>query len=645
MIRLFYLFLFNMLCCLSVATRAATPDTLAAQRNEFMQSYTAAQQDKNAGVDSKSLKEYVLFPYLQAVRLLREVQAAPTNKVLNQKISAFLDSQGQSPAARDLRHAWLLALASRNEWSTFQKYYRDDGDAELRCQNINALLATEHENEVAALVLPLWLTSERLAAACNAPFQWARDNHVITPALLEQRIRLALKNGNYQLARDLVEGVPVPQSIPLLQSIALIENPLAAMDAVITHPNIKYEPTALLDGWTRLARKNQDAAIVRLPRLINARELNDSDASPYILNLALALAWNRRSETLEYFSRVIPRDMNDQAYEWQTRAALWRGDWLLVNKLINAMPASLKSQVRWRYWQVRATERTQGIDATRGAYQQLVNTEDNYFAALAAARINTPYAPHPLSFSFDQAMMQKLSSLPDMQRIRELVAVQLTQQAISEWNSALANMNAADQFAAAALAHQWGWFEQTILITAKQSQFNDYEFLYPHPFDEEVKTATALTGLPADFIYAQLRQESLYRRDAKSGANALGLMQLIPSSARQTARRLKIARPSDEDLYKPAINIPIGAAHMKQMIDSLNGHVVLALAAYNGGPTAIRRWLPDSAVDSDVWIENIPFNETRTYVPRVLWHSLIFQWLRTKQPVSTEGWLKPVRAM
>jgi soluble lytic murein transglycosylase len=363
------------------------------------------------------------------------------------------------------------------------------------------------------------------------------------------------------------------------------------------------------------------------------------------LNLALALAWNRRSEALEYFARVLPRDMNDQAYEWQARAALWRGDWLLVNKLIDAMPASLKSRVRWRYWQVRATERTQGIDAARAGYQQLVTTEDNYFAALAAARLNAPYAPHPLVFNFDQAALQKLSALADMQRIRELVAVQLTAQAISEWNSALSTLNAADQFVAAALAHQWGWYEQTILITAKQSQFNDYEFLYPHPFDDEVKAATALSGLSADFINAQLRQESLYRRDAKSGANALGLMQLIPSSARQTARQMKFAKPSDEDLYKPAVNIPIGAVHMKQMIDSFNGHVVLALAAYNGGPTAVRRWLPDSTIDSDVWTENIPFNETRTYVGRVLWHSLIFQWLRTHQPVSTDGWLKPVKAM
>ncbi|MES1195558.1 MAG: transglycosylase SLT domain-containing protein [Steroidobacter sp.] len=636
---------FLLACLLILASgMVAAAGTLTAERGEFMRALDAVQHDKTPGADSKALKKYVLYPYLQAARLLKELQHTPADKQLNQRITTFLNAQGNAPAIRELRHQWLLSLASRAEWKIFLAHYHDDGDVELRCQSINALLATQHESDVAVLIPPLWLNSERLAAACNAPFQWARDNHIITPALLEQRIRLALKAGNYQLARDLLGDLPEQQAAPLRQWASMIENPLNAIDAVIAHPNVQIETTALQDGWTRLARKDPDAAIARLPRLINARALSDTDASPYILNLALALAWNRRSETLEYFARVAPRDMNDQACEWQARAALWRGDWQLVSKLINAMPAALKAQVRWRYWQLRAVERTQGIDAARAAYQQLMDNEDNYFAALAAARINKPYSPHPLAFSFDNAVVQKLASMPDMQRIRELVAVQLTQQALNEWNTVLPTLSTAEQFAAASLAHQWGWYEQTILITAKQLQFSDYEFLYPHPFDEEVKSGTHLSGLPADLIYGLLRQESLYRRDAKSAAGALGLTQLIPASARLTAKQLKLSRPSDEDLFKPAVNIPLGAVHLKQLIDSFNGHVVLALAAYNGGPTATRRWLPDSFMDSDVWIENIPFNETRVYVPRVLWHALIFEWLRTGKPVDATGWLKPVKS-
>ena len=635
-------FLFSCIA-LIMSAHATSTDTLSTQRNEFMAAYSALQHESTPNPDSKALKEYVLYPYLQAARLQKELQRAPTDKQLKQRISTFITSQGLVPAIRELRHAWLLTLATESDWKTFLANYRDDGDAELRCQNINALLATKRESEVAALIPQVWLSSERLANACNAPFQWARDHHVITSALQEQRIRLVLKAGNYPLAKDLLEGLAEQQAVPLRQWIAMIENPLTAIDAAIAHPAVPIEPEVLQDGWTRLARKDQDAAIARLPRLINTRKLNEADASPYVLNLAFALAWNRRNEALDYFARVAPRDMNDSAYEWQARAALWKGDWSLVNKLINAMPTALKTQVRWRYWQLRATERNQGIDAARAGYQQLTNTEDNYFAALAAARIDATYAPHPKAFIFDNSAAQKLAAMPDIQRIHELFAVQLTQQAVNEWNNVVSALNTSDQFAAASLSHQWGWYEQTILITAKQMQFDDYEFLYPHPFDKEVKSATHLSGLPIDLIYGLVRQESLYRSDAKSAAGALGLTQLIPSSARLTARQLKLAKPSDEDLYKPAVNIPLGAVHLKQMIETFKGNIVLGLAAYNGGPTSVRRWLPDSSMDSDVWIENIPFNETRVYVPRILWHTLIFEWLRTGKPVNTEWWLKPVK--
>jgi len=449
--RFTFFLLLPLLCTLAQA------DTLDTQRSEFMRAYSAVQHHKKIAADSKALKEYVLYPYLQAARLAQELQDKPADATLDKRIATFIDAQNTAPAVRDLRHAWLLSLATRNEWKTFLAHFRDDGDAELRCQNINALLAMHRDGEVPTLVAPLWMTGDRLAAACNPPFKWARDKQIITTAQLEQRIRLALKGGNTQLARDLVEDLPVALATPLLQWIGLIENPVAGIDAAITHPDINIETTALQDGWTRLARKDQDAAIARLPKLIKARDLSDSDASPFYLNLALALAWNRRSEALQYFVHVTSTDMTEQAYEWQARAALWRGDWQLVGRLINAMPTSLKSQVRWRYWLIRATERTQGIDAARAGYQQLVDTEDNYFAARAAARINARYAPHPLALNIDLPALQKLVAMPDMHRVRELFAVQLTPQATSEWNALISPLNNAELLAAAALAHEWGW--------------------------------------------------------------------------------------------------------------------------------------------------------------------------------------------
>lgn len=621
------------------------PALTTTQRDEFIKAYAVVGHKQKVAPDSKALQEYILYPYLQAARLLQRLQQSSSDARLNDQIIRFLTAQQDAPAARDLRNGWLLSLADHRRWREFLKFFRDSGDAELRCQHINALVATHHDDDAAPLVAPLWLSSDRLPGACNTSFDWARSKNIITPMLLEQRIRLVLQNGNYELARDLIGDLPPSQAAPLRQWIKLIADPQGAIDSIIDHPDIKVEDNALQDGWTRLARKNQDAAIARLPGLIKSRGWNDAQASPYVLSLALALSWSRRDETLDYFARVAPADMTEQAYEWQARAALWQGDWELLKRLINTMPESLKSQVRWRYWLVRATERTQGIDAARSGYQQLMNSEDNSFGALAAARINAAYTPHPHPFSFDTAAIENLATTSSMQRIHELYAVQLASEATSEWNSELTRLNSKEQFAAAALAHQWGWFEQTILVCARLNQFDDYAFLYPHPYDDEVQSAAKLSGLPVDLIYAQLRQESLYRSDAQSAAGALGLMQLIPSSARLTARRLKMATPSNDDLYQPATNIPLGAMHLKQTIDAFDDQLIPGLAAYNGGPTAARRWMPDAEMDSDVWIANIPYNETRIYIGRILWHSVIFAWLRTHQPVDVESWLKPVKPL
>jgi soluble lytic murein transglycosylase len=183
-----------------------------------------------------------------------------------------------------------------------------------------------------------------------------------------------------------------------------------------------------------------------------------------------------------------------------------------------------------------------------------------------------------------------------------------------------------------------------VATTAKLGLYNDYEFLYPQPYDFEVKAAAKLSGLSSDLIYGVMRQETLFRPDARSTANARGLLQLLPETARITARKFKLPVPSADDLYVPTTNVPLGALHLKTVIDDSDGQIMLALAAYNAGPAAARRWLQAQPMEPDIWVENIPYNETRNYVQKVLWHSLVFNWLRTGKPVDTQSWLTPIHS-
>jgi soluble lytic murein transglycosylase len=161
-----------------------------------------------------------------------------------------------------------------------------------------------------------------------------------------------------------------------------------------------------------------------------------------------------------------------------------------------------------------------------------------------------------------------------------------------------------------------------------------------------VNAAAHLAQLAPEIVYGVVRQESLYRTDAVSSAGARGLMQLQPATARSTARYLKRPQPATTDLFDPYINTALGATRLRMLLDQFDGQIPIALAGYNAGPNAVIRWLPPEPLDADVWIENIPYNETRGYVQRILWHSLLFTWLRTDgEAQQADSWLAPIRPL
>ncbi len=640
---------------LSVLLAASNPNDLAREQfrrvMDVLQSSTAASSDAltdalNDSRDPASLRSYVLYPYLQAARWNQRVQKNTLDASADDAIAAWLTQQGNAPVTVELRRAWLLSLAKRSEWSRFLAFYpAETADAELRCAWLNAQLAQQKPLPTEA-VTSLFMTAERLSSTCNAPFDWARTNRVITNEQELGRARLALAQGNVVLARDLLQNVPAAQAAPLQQWAALLEAPKATLDALLAKPGRLLDRAALQAGWTRLVRLDVDAGIARLPRVIAAWHLDAATASPLVRDLALSLSWNRRDEALSYFARVLPADMTDQAQEWQARAALWQGNWVRVKQTIERMPEALRTQARWRYWHARAGRALQEPAAT-AALQALVDNDDNYYAAMAAAQLNVPYVPHPKPLVVDDEALASIGKQPALQRALELVAVQLRDAADREWRGAQTTWSDAEKRAAARYAAERGWYDQAIIALAKQGVFDDYELLYPRPYDAAVDAGTARSGLPSSLIYAVMRQETLFRADARSVADARGLLQLLPATARQIARRSNLPPPSLEALYQPDINVPLGALYLKSLHQQFDGQTELALAAYNAGPNAVRRWLPQGTrgrtLDMDVWIENIPYNETRTYVQRIAWHRLIFDWLRTGKPVLTRAWVAQVQ--
>jgi soluble lytic murein transglycosylase len=615
---------------------SAHADDLASARTQFRVAYAAAQAGAPAAPDSGALRDYPLYPYLQAARLQRDLGA-------DDAIRTYLDENGAAPHARSLRRAWLEDLARRRQWETYLAQYLDDvdGSTTLRCHSLAARAALGRDKGLEQDIVETWLAPQSLPDACDPAFDWLRSRRALTSDLIEQRARMALVEGQSSLARHLAKSLSASTAAPLVQWAALIEQPAKSIDVLIDEPGRRVEPAALLAGWTRLARAAPDRALATFEDLVRARDLSGRGASPYALATALGLAWSRTPGALDFFARVHPDDFDENAHEWHARAALWVGDWTRAARAIEAMPQVLREQNRWRYWAAR-TQGAMGNEAAKLGYATVVPT-DNWYAALSAARLGERFTPSLQSLPLDPEQTERLGREPGFIRTRELLLCDLAAEAAAEWRAAYDTLAPAQQVQAVGLASRWGWHHQAIASAAQQALFNDYPLLYPRPYDREVGAASRLTNLPEELIYAVMRQESLYRADAGSSAGALGLMQLLPSTARRAARRWDLKAPTRTELLEPAVNVPIGAGELRSLVDRFAGQTLVATAGYNAGPAAARRWLPLNAMDTDVWVENIPFNETRAYVQRVAWHNLVFAWLLDRKPRDVSSWLGAVR--
>jgi soluble lytic murein transglycosylase len=628
-------------------SRAASPtDPLAAQRIEFQQAYSriADTRPAIASADSTDLRSYILYPYLQAARLAKALSAAGAEPpaALDEQIAAFLRVHEGEPVAQDLRRSWLASLAARAGWSQFLAFHREAVDgAALRCQGFTARIELQRTDGLNADVIQTWLTPRSLPE-CERAFDWLRSTGSLSDALIEQRARLALEDGSVVFARQIARMLPAERAAPLLQWAALLENPRREIDALLAAPKSGIETSTLLAGWTKLARADHAAATQRFERLLRVRGLDRRAASPFALALALPLSWDRDADALKYFARVESSDLDAYAREWQTRAALWAGDWKQATRSIAAMSEESRRTARWRYWAARAASHEKNDAKARQLYESIL-AEDNFYSGMAAARLRRQITPNLQPLTADAAQIATMESMPPFVRARELHLLGLETNAQAEWRSGQETLQPPARAQAIHLAIRWGWYDQGVATATGERVFNDYALLYPRPYDAEVAAAAKVSGLSHNLIYGVIRQESLYRSDAVSTADARGLMQLLPETARRTARQWKQPTPSNAALFEPAVNVVLGAAHLKEMLDRVDGQLPLALASYNAGPGAVQRWLPPRPMEADIWIENIPYNETRTYVQRIYWHALVFGWLPDPQPQDTKDWLTTIK--
>ena len=627
-------------CGLASAAVAAQADTEAtdAVRDEFRAAYAAAALGIEAS-DSEALRAYVLYPYLRAARIEEALgRAQGAWHETDVAVADFLAETGDAPVAVVLRRGWLASLARRASWEAFLEHYdAAAATAALECQHFNARIARRQTAGLVAAIRASWLTGHRLPSECEPAFQWLRAQRELPDELVAQRVGLLLDSGQASFARVVAARLPPEAAAPLLERADFIERPARMLDALLADPRREVSASVVVEAWSRLARSSPDNALPRYAALAERAPTREA-ADELALALAKGLAWDRRPEALEYFARVPPGVLDEVGREWWVRAALWAGDWDLVRTAIAALSPMQQGDWSWRYWAARAAEEGGDGDRARALYGAVLSG-DNYYSAMAAARLGERVVPRVEPIPLDDAHVEAIAAAEAFRRVRELALVGQRDLATNEWHYGYALLPEVQRLQAIHLAARWEIYDVAVALATSQGHFNDYELLYPRPYAAEVAAAVKMTDVEPPLLYGVLRQESLFRSDVASSAGALGMAQLTPATARETARRWELRVPNRTDLFDPTVSITLGAARLAELLERFDAQLPVALGAYNAGEAAAERWLPPHAIDGDVWIENIPYNETRAYVRRVLWHSLVFRWLETERPQDPRDWL------
>jgi len=560
----------------------------AADADSVRQAFVAAMQRVRQNLpdtpDSPELDSYVIHDYLLAARMRRDLAKTPDD-ALDAPIDAFLQAHANQPVTHALKHDWLLSLAARHRWDWFLPRSADVTDAQLLCA--------------------------------------------------------ALAADNPRLAREFAVDVPVARTLPLLQWSDLLESPKSALTVLASHPTFSVESDALAAGFEKLARADAAAAHDLLPQLLARPGLTPALQARLERAAALAAAYDRDPRAIAEFDALPADAVDGQVEEWRVRAALWAGDYGKALGWIDVMHANLATQPRWRYWRARATAATAGSDAAKALFGEIAGLRD-YYGYLAADRLHQSYNLNAHASPDDSKAQAAIAADAGMMRAHELFACDMTDEAALEWAAAIGGADPAVKIQAAHLAARWGWYAQSIAALAQAGEWDDVRLRYPRPYPEAIAAGSGLASLPADWILGVMRQESLYRKDAVSRADARGLMQMLPATALAVARRWHLPVPRKETLFDPAVAVPLGAAYLRELLDRYSGQLDLSLAAYNAGPQAVARWLPPRSMDADVWIENIPYGETRSYVQHIVEHIVAFAYVRDIEPPRLDTLMPPL---
>lgn len=576
----------------------------------------------------RSLDAYALAGYLDFNALQRRIA-----QLTLRDVEEFEARNPDLPQAQEIRNKWLLNLAARQQWVALLKGFPTDDrpvSVELQCYRARAELSHGQPENGLAAAESLWLNGRSQPAACDPLFTTLRQRGRITQALYWQRMELAFGAGSTQLGRQLITRMTGERRTFADAYWLTHQDPRRILTPARYASASPLNRRVLENGFIRLAARNPADALRAWPLYRDAKAWTGDERS----RIERAI-WEAHAATGK-FPDADFRSNDPVLLGVLATAARNIQDWSGVARFIGMMPDAEHRKIEWQYWLGRATEELGQPEQAREIFRGIAH-ERHYYGFLAAGRADVPAQLGSAPESLGREVLETLYQYPNGARALELFKLNRIGDARREMMFAVDNLGpeAAREFTWAAL--HLGYPHFGIFLANRAGLLDDVGARFPVLYRSEFETAAKQTRLPLPLLMAVTRQESAFDRHARSVADARGLMQLLPSTAQWIAERTRQRKPSDAALYEAQTNIRLGSSFLAGLLGRYQNQLPLAAAAYNAGEGRVKRWTATArGMPMDVWIETIPFNETRNYVKNVIAFRVVYG-LLTEMPQEALG--------
>lgn len=611
-------------CWLGVAQAPASAATRDAQRHNFQQAVSAINAGDMAtfyAMESK-LRNYVLHDHLRFLLAERAIEKGELSAAKHKALQYEAEFHGTSLAWRIMR-SYRERLREDEQWQMLLDSAALPSAPGMLCETLRAkeqlgLLQSSDANLVSQWEKRTW------AADC----EWVVQRHLaagtVSAKNLWQHVYALMDRGRLQSTEEFKKHFNSRDQALIQAWIVGHEQPEQALQGTRWHDNTELNRRVFKHLISRLSR--QDAAKARLywGEAHREKRYDTLTRNEVARQLSLRAASDYFPDAIDWF-RWLPADSQDKRTRAErVRLAVRLGRWQEVLDAIAVMPSEQRALSDWRYWSAVASLELGQKDKAREELLALAKTR-SYYGFMAADRLDLPYQMSNKATPAKPALRTKLQARPDLQRMREYLFVGLRSDAQAQWKAVIKKLDADQRAEFSLLALDWGWFDRAIVSNGRTSHSDDLRVRFPFAFEETVRKESKRHKLALPWVYGVARRESLFQPEVHSGVGAIGLMQMMPSTAKDVARRAK-KKLYIGALEDPDFNIALGTFYLRYLLDRFDGNEVLATAAYNAGLSRAPRWLDVEPMSADRWVEGIPYRETRDYVKAVMAYATVYDW-------------------